>query len=224
MNVLELGIAECRFQFFGRAAIFAFRVPTMIGALLAGLLPLSSPAAGQTAHFEAHDVEIRVFPENSIKQIAVCKIDSVSTDYRKIGFFCVKLLPRLVVKGVRLEFNQADLGTNWLAGLQFDPAPGVRRSAVEWRDFTVFFPQEKLPRLRAERVYPPINAASTVYRLEGVTVQSGGEQFNVPRAELRAEGQSAQVMWTRSDWVIRWDLFTGQCKTNSIKGNINEKS
>jgi hypothetical protein len=224
MNVLELGIAECRFQFFRRAAIFVFRVPPMIGALLAGLLPLNSPAAGQTAHFEAHDVEIRVFPENSIEQIAVCKIDSVFTEHRKIGFFRIKLLPMLVVQGVRLEFNQAGLGTNWLEGLQFDPAPGVRRSAVEWRDFTVFFPQEKLPRLRAERVYPPINAATPAYRLEGVTVQSGGEQFNVPRAELRAEGQSGQVVWTCSNRVVQCDLFTGQCITNSIKKNLNEKS
>jgi len=78
--------------------------------------------------------------------------------------------------------------------------------------------------LRASRVYPPTNAASTVYRLEGVTIQSGGEQFNVPRAELRAEGQSGQVVWTRSNRVVQWDLLTGQCKTNSIKENLNEKS
>jgi hypothetical protein len=224
MNVLELGIVECPFQFFRRAAIFVFRVPPVIGVLLAGLLPLSSPAAGQAARFEAHDVEIHVFPDNSVEQIAICKIDSVSTGHRKIGFFRIKLLPRLVVQGVRLEFNQANPGTNWLEGLQFDPAPGVRRSAVEWRDFTVFFPQEKLPRLRAERVYPPVNASSKIFQLEGVTVRSGGESFNVPRAELQAEGQSRQVVWTRSNQVIQWDLFTGQCKTNSIKENLNEKS
>ncbi len=195
----------------------------MIGVLLACLLPLSSPAAGQTAHFEARDVEIRIFPENSVEQIAVCRIDRVSTEHRKIGFFRIKLLPLLVVQGVRLEFNQAGLGTNWREGLQFDPAPGVSRSAVEWHDFTVFLPQEKLPRLRAERVYPPINAASTAYRLEGVTVQSGGGLFNVPRAELRTEGPSGQVVWTRANQVVQWDLFTGQCKTNSIKENFNEK-
>lgn len=224
MNILELGIAKCRFQVSRRAAIFVLRVSPLPGVLLAGLLPLNSPAAGPAAGFEMHDVEIRVFPENSIQQIAVCRIDSVFTEHRKIGFFRVKLLPRLIVEGVRLEFDQAVLGTNWLEGLRFDPAPGVRRSAVEWRDFTVFFPQEKLPRLRAERAYPPMNAGATRFRLDGVTVQTGGEPISLPHAELRAEGPSGQVVWTRSNQIIQWDLFTGQCKTNSIQANLNEKS
>jgi len=224
MNILGPGISECLFQSLWRAAIPVFRILLTIGVLLAGLHFVSSPAVGQTARFEAHDLEIRVFPDNSVEQIAICRIDSVFTEHRKIGFFRIKLLPRLVVQGVRLEFSQSNMGTNWLDGFQFDPAPGVRRSAVEWRGLTVYFPQEKSPRLRAERVYPSGDSNPAVFRLEDVTIRAGGETFNVPRAELQAAGRSGQVVWTCSNQVVQWDLFTGQCKTNSVKSNSNEKS
>jgi len=195
-----------------------------LSALVIGCLPVCAPAAGLPASLQASNVESVIYGDDFFKPVAALKIDSVFTDHRRLGFFHIKLLPVLVAQGVRLEFAQTGPPTNWLAGLQFDPAPGVRRGAVEWRDFTVFFPQEKLPRLRANQVYPPISAAATVYRLEGVTIRSGGEQFAVPRAELRAEGQSGLVVWTRPNEVIQWDLFTGQFTTNTIKqGTQNEK-
>jgi len=192
-------------------------------ALAAGFLPVSVPAAGLPGSLQASNVESVIYGADLFKPVATLKIERVFTDHRRLGFFHVKLLPVLVAEGVRLEFVQAGPQTNWLEDLQFDPAPGVRHRAVEWRHFTVFFPQEKLPRLQAGQVYPPANAASTVYQLEGVTIRSGSEPFNVPRAELRAEGRSGQVVWTHSNLVIQWDLFTGQCTTNPIQGSLNEK-
>lgn len=223
MNVLKFGIGKCRFQFMRRTAGQAFRISALLGAALFGFLAMSSVAPGQTANFHARNVEIRVFPDDSIQQIAVCRIDSVFTEYRKIGFFRVRLLPRLVAEGVQLEFDRPDGGTNWLDGLQFDPAPGVGRSAVEWRGFSVRCAPETLPRLRAKRVTPLANAGATVYRLEGVTLRTEGGELAVPKAELRTDGESGQVSWTHSGQVIRWNLFTGQCRTNSVKPNANEK-
>jgi hypothetical protein len=193
-------------------------------ALAVSFLPLCVPAAGLSGSLQASNVESVIYGDDFFKPVAAVKIGRIFTDHRRLGFFRVKLLPVLVAEGVRLEFAQANPQTNWLAGFRFDPAPAVGRSAVEWRDFSVSIAQEKLPRLQADRVHPTVNASSIVCQLEGVTVQAGLERFKVPKAELRAEGQSGQVVWTRSHQVIQWDLFSGQCKTNSIKENLNEKS
>jgi hypothetical protein len=162
-------------------------------------------------------VESVIYGDDFFKPVAALKIGRIFTDHRRLGFFHIKLLPMLVAEGVHLEFAQATPQTNWLEGFRFDPAPSVSRSAVEWRDFSVSIAREKLPRLQADRVHPTVTASSIVCQLEGVTVQAGLERLKVPKAELRAEGQSGQVVWTRSNRVIQWDLFTGQCKTNLIQ-------
>jgi hypothetical protein len=199
------------------------RVGIMLCALVGGLIPVCLPAAGFSGSLQTSNIESVIYGSDFFKPVAALKIERIYTDHRRLGFFHVKLLPVLVADGVHLEFAQARPQTNWLDGFRFDPAPAVDRSAVEWRDFSVSFAQEKSPRLRANRVHPTVNANFIVCRLEGVTVQAGTEQFNVPKAELRAERQSGQVVWTQSNLVIQCDLFTGQCLTNSIKGASNEK-
>ena len=218
-----LGIGQCQRRLCWRSAISVLRSVLLLGGGLIGFLYSGCPAAGQTARLEARDVEIRLYPKNSTRQIAVCRVDRVYTDYRKMGFFRIKLLPVLVVEGVRLEFNQTEPQSDWLEGLQFDPPPGMRGSAVEWHNFSVFVPGENQPRLHANRVLLTANAGATVYRLEGVTIQSGGESLAVPKAELQTKGQAGRVVWTRSGKVIQWNLFTGQFATNSISEKPNEK-
>jgi hypothetical protein len=186
-------------------------------ALAVCFFPLYVPAAGLSGSPQASNVESVIYGDDFFKPVAALKIGRIFTDHRRLGFFHIKLLPMLVAEGVHLEFAQATPQTNWLEGFRFDPAPSVSRSAVEWRDFSVSIAREKLPRLQADRVHPTVTASSIVCQLEGVTVQAGLERLKVPKAELRAEGQSGQVVWTRSNRVIQWDLFTGQCKTNLIQ-------
>jgi hypothetical protein len=188
-----------------------------LGALAAGFLPVCVRAAGLAGSLQASNVENAIYGNDFFKPVAVVKIGRIFTDHRRLGFFHIQLLPVLVAEGVQLEFVQASPQTNWLDGFRFDPAPSVGRSAVEWRDFSVSIAQEKLPRLQAERAHPTVNASAIICQLEGVTVQAGPERLKVPKAELRAEGQSGQVVWTRSHQTIQWDLFTGQCKTNLIQ-------
>ena len=196
---------------------------TALCALAVGFLPVCVPAAGLSGSLQASNVESVIYGDDFFKPVAVVKIGRIFTDHRRLGFFHIQLLPVLVAEGVQLEFAQASPQTNWLDGFRFDPAPSVSRSAGEWRDFSVSIAQEKLPRLQADRVHPTVNADSIVCQLEGVTMQAGPERLKVPKAELRAEGQSGQVIWARSHQVVQWDLFTGQCKTNLIKENLNEK-
>ena len=199
------------------------RLAGVLCTLAVSFLPLCVPAAGLFGSPQVGSVESVIYGDDFFTPVAALKIERIFTDHRRLGFFHIKLLPVLVAEGVHLEFTQATPQTNWLEGFRFDPAPSVSRSAVEWRDFSVSIAQEKLPRLQADRVHPTVNADSIVCQLEGVTVQAGLERLKVPKAELRAEGQSGQVIWMRSHQVVQWDLFTGQCRTNSIKENLNEK-
>jgi hypothetical protein len=201
------------------------RLGIMLCALVGGLIPVCLPAAGFSGSLQTSNIESVIYGGDFFKPVAALKIERIYTDHRRLGFFHIKLLPVLVADGVHLEFAQARPQTNWLDGFRFDPAPAVDRSAVEWRDFSLSFAQEKSPRLRANHVHPTVNANFIVCRLEGVTVQAGGEPIKVPRAELRAEGKSAQVTGQTSGANFQWDLFTGPCRANSIeRGSQNEKS
>jgi hypothetical protein len=202
---------------------FLKRLAGALCALAVSFLPLCVPAAGLSGFLQASNMESVIYGSDFFKPVATVKIERIFIDHRRLGFFRIKLLPVLVAEGVRVEFAEARPQTNWLDGFRFDPAPSVSRSAVEWRNFSVSFAQEKSPRLQAHRVHPTVNASSIVCRLEGVTVQAGGSQFDVSKAEFRAEGQSGEVIWTRSNQVIQWNLFTGQCRTNFITEKSNEK-
>jgi len=193
--------------------------------LTGSFLPLCVQATGLPGSLQASNVESVIYGDDFFKPVAVLKVGRIFTDHHRLGFFHIQLLPVLVAEGVHLEFAQASPQTNWLEGFRFDPAPSVSRSAVEWRDFSVSVAREKLPRLQADCVHPTVNASSIICQLEGVTMQAGLERLKVPKAELRAEGQSGKVVWTRSHQTLQWDLFTGQLTTNTITQEIqNEKS
>ncbi len=189
-----------------------------------GFVPLRLPAAGLPGSLQTSNLETVIYGSDFFKPVADLKIERIFTDHRRLGFFHIKLLPVLVADGVHVEFTESRPQTNWLDGFRFDPAPGVARHAVEWRDFRVSFAAEPTPRLRANRVHPTINTDSVVCLLEGVTVEAGAQPLSLPKAELRAEAQSGLVVWTHASEVIQWNLFTGQFTTNALaQGTQNEK-
>jgi hypothetical protein len=203
------------------------RVQGLVGTvcvLMAGFLPPAGAAAGLGASSRARNVEIPVFLGTASEPVAIWKIDNVFTEHRRIGFFQVKLMPMLVAERVRLAFTQAKRQANWLEAFRFKLMSPGGGNAVEWREFSVFFPEEDVPRLRANRGYPAANAGATICRLEGVTLQVGSQPLKVPRAELRAEAGSGVVVWRTAATNMQWDLFTGQCTTNLVvQGSQNEK-
>ena len=101
--------------------------------------------------FGWQNLEFRTYAPNSIREIADCKVEKIFLDHRKLGFFRVKLLPVLVVQGVRLEFADANPTNEWAESFQSDWLPEVKRSAVEWRDVSMAFKKGK----RMRRVCTP---------------------------------------------------------------------
>jgi hypothetical protein len=202
-----------------------WRLRALLCACIAGICPANGWAADFSGSFSSSNMEISVYSKNSLEPDAVWRINRVSPQHRRMGFFSVKLLPVLVVEGIRLDFAKSGPQTNWLEGFRCEWAPAANQELIEWRDFSIFFPQETVPRLHAKRVHPEANAGSLICRLEGVTLQTGARPIQLSRAEVRAEGRSAAVVWRDAAATVQWDLFSGQFTTNAITQGIqNEKS
>ena len=71
--------------------------------VLTVLLAVAGRALGEDIPigFGWQNLEFRTYAPNSIREIADCKVETIFLDHRKLGFFRVKLLPVLVVQGVR---------------------------------------------------------------------------------------------------------------------------
>jgi hypothetical protein len=202
-----------------------WRLPSLFCILMAGFSRTSGWAADFSGSFATSNMEISVYSQNSLAPDAVWKINSVSPEHRRLGFFSVKLLPVMIVEGIQLEFTKTNPQTNWLEGFRCEWAPAASRGLIEWRNFSISFPQEKTPRLQAKRVHPAANAGSLICRLEGVTLQTGPQPIHLSHAEVRVEGQAGVVAWRDSAATIQWDLFSGQFTTNTTvaHGIPNEK-
>jgi len=194
-------------------------------ALMVNFSPAGGWAADFSGSFATSNMVISVYSQNSLQPEAVWKINRISSEHRRMGFFSVKLLPVMVVEGIQLEFTNPNPQTNWLEGFRCEWAPAASRDIFEWRNFSILFPQEKVPRVQARRVHPAANAGSLICQLEGVTLQTGSQPVHLSRAEVRVEGQSAAIVWRDSAATIRWDLFSGQFTTNTTvaHGIPNEK-
>jgi hypothetical protein len=204
------------------------RLPRLGSLLCLLLFSFSGPrglASGYSGSFATSNLEICIYPDNSLEPDAIWKIDRILTDHKRIGFFRVQLMPILVVQGIQLEFTRTNPPANWLDGFRCEWVPAENRSTLEWRDFSIIFPHENVPRLRAGRAHPVANAGSLICRLEGVTIQAASGPVHLPRAGVRMEGQAGKIVWQESGATVQWDLFSGQFTTNTLtqKRTPNEK-
>jgi hypothetical protein len=249
MNVLEL--AECRLQQLQRAAVFAFRKQRVFQTVSAGglslgknpapdrcfsrtgtrrrwlipvvLLVLAGRVSGEDLSFDFgwQNLEFRTYASNSIQEIADCKVEKIFLDHRELGFFRVKLLPVLVVQGVRLEFAGTNPTNEWAETFQSDWLPKVKRSAVEWRDVDIGSQKAGAPRLHAGRAQPAAGSP-TVCVFKDVMVEANGVKWQLPRVELRNEDGCPRLVWKASGGERRLDLFSGEIFNNS-KSDGGEK-
>lgn len=184
------------------------------GLALAILLTAASRAQGEEIPigFAWRNLEFTTYAPNSIREIADCKIEKIFLDHRKMGFFRVKLLPVLVVQGVRLELAGADPTNTWAEGFQSDWLPDVKRSAVEWRDVSLAFKKEKADasRLHANRAQPAAGGSPAICSFNDVTLEANGMKWRMAQADLRNENGRPVLVWQDGGGVRRMDLFTGE--------------
>jgi len=251
MNVLELGIAKCRFRFSRRATVFVFGKQHVFQTVSGGepnlvknrwsircfsregarwpwlipvvLLALAGRVSGEdlSLGFGWQNLEFRTYASDSMREIADCKVEKIFLDHRELGFFRVKLLPVLVVRGVRLEFADVNSTNEWTETFQSNWLPRVKRSAVEWRDVDIGSQKAGAPRLHADRAQPAAGTP-TVCVFKDVTVKANGVEWRMPRAELRNEDGRPRVVWKAGGAERRLDLFSGEMTDNSKPNGVEK--
>jgi hypothetical protein len=177
---------------------------------------LTEPVFGQDlpGGFDWPNAEFTTYARGSVREIADCKVERVFTGHRKVGFFRVRLLPVLVVQGVRLEFTDAAFSADWARGFRPDWLPLVKRGDVEWRDVTVTFKKGNAPRLHANQAFPRTGGGATICEFKDVTLEAGGKTWQLPRAELRDEDGLPFAVWRSGGAERRMDLISGKITDN----------
>lgn len=183
-----------------------------VGCVLVVLLALASRAPGGDflPGFTPENFEIRTYAPNSTREIADCKVEKIFLDHRKLGFFKVKLLPVLVVQGVRVEFGDANPNNGWMKTFQSDWLPKVSRRGVEWREVNVGSQQAGTPSLHAGSAQPSAPGSPTVCVFNNVTLEANGVKRQLTRVELRSEGGHPRFVWTADGGEQHLDLFSGE--------------
>ena len=188
-----------------------------LGLALAILLAGAGAAPGEDfpLGFGWQNLEFTTYAPNSIRQLADYKVETIFLDHRKLGFFRVKLLPVLVVQGVRLDFADANPTNEWVESFQPNWLPKVKRSAVEWRDVSIGSQKEGTPRLHAEEAQVAAVGMPVVCTFKEVTLVADGAEWRMPQAELRNEGGRQRVVWKTGDGEQHLDLFGGEIFNDS---------
>jgi hypothetical protein len=176
-----------------------------------GLMPaVQAPAGNLPLNLGWQNLEFRTYAPDSIREIADCKIEKIYLDHRRLGFFRVKLLPVLVVQGVRLELGGSNPTNDWPQGFQSDWLPDIKRSAVEWRDVVITVQKDNAPSLHADRAQPEPGGGATVCSFNSVTLEAGGAKWQVPQAVLQNENGRPFLVWQDGGGTRRMDLFSGE--------------
>ncbi len=160
--------------------------------------------------FNPENFEVRTYAPNSTLEIADCKVEKIFLDHRSLGFFKVKLLPVLVVQGVRVEFGDANATNGWVETFQSNWLPKVDRRSVEWRDVGVGSQKAGAPSLHAASAEPAAAGTPTVCVFKDVTLEANGQKWRVSQAELRSEDGRPRVVWKAGGGERRMDLFSGE--------------
>lgn len=194
------------------------------GLVCAGLLfaPGRTSGGDFPNGFTWQNLEVTVYAPNSNRKVADCMVEKIFLDHRKIGFFRVRLLPVLVVQGVRLEFGDPYPTNEWAQSFQPDWLPKAEHGSVEWRDVSIGSQAQGSPRLQAGVAHLTASGSPTICKFQDVTLEANGTTRHMAQAELRNEGGRPQVVWSADGGVWRCDLFSGET-TKNPKSNGAEK-
>lgn len=170
----------------------------LLGVLvvMALLLAFVAPAA-RTPMIGARQLSIPIYQERSV--VAVVKIGNLSRANKKIGFIQVKLLPLMAFDDVRVELQQPELPRDLLekiySGLQ-SFSEGV---PYELRNFQMIFPNEKTPRLRAQRVQPFSKKFGPGFIFEGVMIRGRALPPDLSSGKTPEHGETGKLRWEKSN-------------------------
>ena len=182
---------------------------------LAVCASLASESRGATfAPVKASQVTIPIYAEGESNAVAVLRAERVAREQCRLGFFRVKLLPLLVVEKARLELQPAGLRCNPLARVQAGLEPLTGKVPFEFREFQVFFPDERTARLSARSVHPA--SSGSAWALDDVTLYSDQGPITLAHARLLFDGEESRLVWPTNGATAQFNLFPAVNTTNQF--------
>lgn len=122
----------------------------------------------------------------------VLRIDKVSKDFQRKGFFRIGLLSTFVMDGVTFEFRDRAFMEQTLAELQERLNPGRGTDFIEMRRVQFLFNFAPSMHLQAKRVR--FGAQGQWQLLDGVVYQVGSQQWKARQGTLQVTGkQTGQI-------------------------------
>jgi hypothetical protein len=197
-------------------ALIAGASVVRVGVFLSVVGALSALAGSTLGLIKARGVALPIYAEGESAAVAAVHVGHFYPEKRKLGYFRVKLCPRLIAADVEVNVRSPHSASNLLvlgsARLQ-ELAGGA---AVELRNLQVMFPGETAPRLTARRLWPTSSQRGFGMALQGVCLLTDKCQLGLPSATIPSEPAATAVVWHTDDAVIRYDFFTQQFQTNQL--------
>ncbi len=166
-------------------------------------------AADDPRIVEGRNLRTAIYARGSTNRAVTLSVDRLFNEKRRAGFFRVRLLPLIVLQGVRIEIASAEAGTNLASAFQARLAPMRNpRGPVEWRGVSIYLGTEPNPRLEARRIVLAAGAEAGMCDLEELTLQTEDGRVALPRARMSLKDHPGRVFWGDSDAPEEWDLFT----------------
>lgn len=180
--------------------------------LLLGLGLAMAPARAQSLQsllngkVKAKNVVIPLYVSSETSPVALVRVGGVATEYQRRGFFCIGVLPVVVLDGVTIELRRPQSPGPALVQFKRHLQSVGARKVVELRRLALVLPGPAAARLTAERGRLSSAGAwelsNVAWRPEG----QAGEDFAQAQLEtepgapviLRAAGGSRRVVFADS--------------------------
>jgi hypothetical protein len=154
----------------------------------------------------------------------VIRADHVFNDYQRRGFFRIGVLPLCVLDGVSVEVRE----TNQIAAAlsrasESFAARGSMSRAVEARNFSISFPNQKSATMKARRVC--FEKGDEWWFEEGILRLHSGECVSLQTARLVVRGPAAgDLIYAGRNGPVRFNLISSHSTEENEPKTNHEKT
>jgi hypothetical protein len=172
---------------------------------------------------EVRGAVVPVYLQAADGPAVVIRADHVFNDYQRRGFFRIGVLPLCVLDGVSVEVRE----TNQVAAAlsrasESFAARGSMSRAVEARNFSISFPNQKSATVKARRVC--FEKGDEWLVAEGILRLHGGECVSLRTGRLVVRGPAAgDLIYAGTNGLVRFNLISSRSTEEKEPNNSHEK-
>lgn len=184
---------------------------TVGGIFLAvlGFLTLAVSAGPAVSTGKISGLTVPLYRKGEPSPAVVLRVGRVFKDYRRVGFYRVRLLQVVVCEDAQLEVLRPFPTADVLADLEVNLRRLSPEQMLEFRNFKVSFPGDAQPRLEARWATFAGREIESGLRLEKVTWRDGGTTGQWANATLRLRTEPGRLTVKNGHKEMDLALFNG---------------